>query len=340
MKAVLVKRRRGHRLALCNYAIRHVGEPIEDPDQLAHHLKLLVKEVGGSKHAAVAVSDPDAVIKIVEQPPTPKDLMRKALKVSGQRILNQECQGYILDCDVLQGAKPPQEEKDGEAEAKPTPGPQNEKVKFLVAGLPRTRVDLIHAGLGKAKLYPGALQVGPLCIFNAFEAAEPQTVREESFLLVDIGHTESTLLMGKAGELVLVRSFGSGADQLFESLTADGAIDRESAITLLEGGDAGIGDAVAPGLEAIAREIKASIGFFEGQFEGNISCVHLSGGAVRSEMLLQQLSDQLELSCELWDPFSNCEVSLPKAKVEGFKTDFVNLDIAFGAALEVLQPDS
>ena len=54
------------------------------------------------------------------------------------------------------------------------------------------------------------LQLAPICSFNAFEMAYPEIFAKDTFLLLDMGHLQSTVMIGSKGELVLVRSIDYG----------------------------------------------------------------------------------------------------------------------------------
>src|ERR1700732_4472279 len=76
-------------------------------------------------------------------------------------------------------------------------------------------------------------------------------------------------------------------------------------------------------LERLATEVRNSIGFFEGQHEQSIHRIFVSGGLARAEMILQTLSDELGLPCEIWDPLETCEVALPAGKRQALPTEIV-----------------
>ena len=98
-KSVLLQRKSEHRYVLTNFATRPVPEPIGSTEELAQQVKLLLKDLGGSARAyAVATSDPRALLRIVEQPNTPVELLRSALRLNGLTVLNQECKDFVLDC--------------------------------------------------------------------------------------------------------------------------------------------------------------------------------------------------------------------------------------------------
>ena len=110
---------------------------------------------------------------------------------------------------------------------------------------------------------------------------------------------------------------------------------------LIEQNDPGMVD-VGPACRCsrLARELRSSIGFFEGQREETISRVYFSGGLVNALMPLQILSDELEIACNTWDPFQTCQIDLPKPKLAPFDAERTHLNVACGAALDLLMAPS
>jgi Tfp pilus assembly PilM family ATPase len=102
-------------------------------------------------------------------------------------------------------------------------------------------------------------------------------------------------------------------------------------------GDAGMAETCRSSLRGLATEVRNSIGFFEGQCEESIYRIFVSGGMAKTEMILQILSDELGLPCEIWDPLETCEVALPPAKRQALSSEFVSLNIACGAAISYLK---
>lgn len=330
-KSVLLQRKGDHRFVLTHYASHKVPE-ISNSDELAQEIKLLLKEMGGSaKNCAVASSDPAALLRIIEQPTTPVELLRSALRLNGLAVLNQECKEFVLDCAPVSAVAMAGVASNGSAVE------SSGKTRYLVGGMLRPAVKQISDALSKTKTSPSLLQLAPICSFNAFEFAYPQVFANEAFLLLDMGHEQSTVLIGQKTELMLVRSVDYGGKLFNEALTAEGAVDAESARLLMQQGDAGMAITCRESLLDLATEVRNSIGFFEGQCEESLHRIFVSGGMAKTEMILQTLSDELGMPCEIWDPLETCEVALPAAKRQELASEFVSLNVACGAAISYLK---
>ncbi|MFL6584640.1 MAG: pilus assembly protein PilM [Chthoniobacterales bacterium] len=342
-KGVLLQRKGDHRVVLTSYASRPVPEQFSSTDGLVQELKALLRELGGStKECAVGVSDPQALLRIIEQPETPIDLLRNALRLNGLAVLNQECKDFVLDCApvmaeaavVHQTAGVGDSSRSAAVATAADPAP---KMRYLVGGMLRPAVKQISAACTKARVPAGIVQLAPVCSFNAFEFAYPQTFAHDAFLLLDMGHLQSTVLIGSKSELMLVRSIDYGGKMVNEALTADGALDSDAARVMLQEGDPGMTEICRSALARLATEVRNSIGFFEGQHEQSIQRIFVSGGLARTETILQILSDELGLPCEIWDPLEMCEVALPAGKRQALPQEFVSLNVACGAAFEYLR---
>jgi Tfp pilus assembly PilM family ATPase len=282
----------------------------------------------------LAVSDPDTILRIIEQPDTPVNLLRNALRLNGLAVLNQDCKEFVLDIAPVGGQAsrgPNSERSSGGGTSVVT------QTKYLVGGMLRSQVKQISAAASKLRLSAELLQPAAVCSFNAFEFAYPEVFANEAFLLLDMGHLQSTVLIGSQSELVLVRSIDYGGKALMQALTAEDALDASAAWLMIQQGDEGMTEICRNSLARLAVEVRNSIGFFEGQREEAINRIFVSGGLARAEAVLQALSDELGLPCEIWDPLETCEVALPSAKRQALPNEFVSLNVACGAAFEYLK---
>jgi type IV pilus assembly protein PilM len=334
LKGVVLRRKTNSRFVLTSFALRPVPEEFSSPEDLARELKQLLRDLGGSaKACAFAVSDPDTILRIIEQPDTPIDLLRTALRLNGLAVLNQECKDFVLDVAPVAAQL-----KGASTSDKSTGGGTGviTQTKYLVGGMLRSQVKQIAAAASKLRLSAEVLQLAPVCSFNAFEFAYPEISANDAFLLLDMGHLQSTVLIGSKSELILVRSIDYGGKALLQALTAEDALDADAAWLMVQQGDEGMTEICRGSLARLGMEVRNSIGFFEGQREEGISRIFVSGGLARAETVLQALSDELSLPCEIWDPLETCEVALPAAKRQVLPNEFVSLNIACGVAFEYL----
>jgi len=327
LKSVLLQRRGADRFILTNYASQPLEEPIETADQLSRELRSLFKQLGGStKVCGIGISSPDALIRIIDQPDTPTDLLREALRLNGMALLNQDCRDFVLDCDRIE-----------ECDAAPAPEqgvpPRH---RYLVGGLPRAEVAQVASAFESSNAGISAMQLAPICAFNAFEFAQPEIFNNEAFFLVDIGHASSTMMVGVKRELVLVRTIDFGGRMLLEALTALSGEPRERVLEALDQEDELMVENTRMALMVLSREIGSSIGFFEGRREETISRVFVSGGPAKSKTLLKVMSEEVHMPCEAWNALGGCEIALPAAQREQFMIDAADLNVACGAAAELL----
>ena len=342
-KGVTLRRKSDSRLVLTSFASREVPETFATAADLTNEIKLLLRELGnGAKACAVAISDPVALLRIIEQPETPIELLRNALRLNGLAVLNQECRDFVLDIAPVQanGVENARSSGNSTGEGSKSVAVQSAVMthtKYLVGGMLRQTVKQISEAMSKTRVPLEILTLAPICSFNAFEFAYPEIFNNEAFLLLDMGHAQSTVLMGTRGELVLARSIDYGGKVLTHALTADGSLEKAAAWTMVQQGEEGMTEICRNSLARLATEVRNSIGFFEGQREESINRIFVSGGLARAETVLQMLSDELGLACEIWDPLETCEVVLPAAKRQALPDEFVSLNIACGAAFEYLR---
>jgi len=324
LKAVLLQRRGTDRFVVTHYASHPIAEPVEDAAHLGRELKHLFKELGGTaKVCAVGVSSPDALIRIIEQPDTPPDILRDALRLNGMALLNQDCKSFVLDCDRIPVSDTAH-------------APEAGKYKYLVGGLPRIHVTQVSEALEESGAGVGSLQLSPICAFNAFEFAKPDVFNNGAFFLVDIGHSSSTMMVGAKRELVLVRSIDFGGRMLIETLMALSGESRESVLQALEHEDEMMVENARMALMVLTREVGSSIGFFEGRREETIDRIFVSGAPAKSKTLLKVMSEEVKMGCESWNALANCEIMVSAHKRQQFIDNALDLNVACGAAAELL----
>jgi Tfp pilus assembly PilM family ATPase len=326
LKSVLLQKKSGNRFVVTHYASHALDKPVDSAESLGRELKTLFKEMGGSaKVCAVGVSSPDAIIRIIEQPETPVEILRDALRLNGMTLLNQDCRTFVLDCDRI-----PTNDSSAQSEI------AGHK-RYLVGGLPRTQVSLVGQAIEHLGADVGAVQLSPICAFNAFEFAFPEIFSNQAFFLVDIGHTASTVMVGVKRELILVRNIDFGGKALMEALTALSGEGRMAVLQALEQDDEVMVEFLRVSMGALIREIQNSIGFLEHRREEMIEKVYVSGGPAKSPTVLKVLTEELRVPCESWSALAKCESALPANRAATFAQDSLDLNVACGAAAELLK---
>jgi Tfp pilus assembly PilM family ATPase len=334
LKSVVLQKKGTDRFVLTHFASMPMDDSAErTPEMIGAQLKALVKHMGGSaKGCAVAVSSPESLVRIVEQPETPPEILRDALRLNGATLLNQDCREFVLDCVECEKSAAPL----GAPVAPVANAPVSQK-RYLVAGLPRTEI----AQLSDAFVMGGLnnvwnVQLAPVTVFNAFEFAKKEVFDNEAFFLIDFGHESSTMMIGTKGKLALIRSVDFGGKSLTEALCGLSGESPETVLGALEQEDEVMVEYTRMALMALTREIGSSIGFYEGQHETTISQIWVSGGLARNATLVRLLKDELRMPCQPWFAVERCEVNVSSNKRAQLAEEMLDYSVACGAAAQLL----
>src|SRR5256885_5112740 len=213
-------------------------------------------------------------------PRMPVDDIRMVLKLNSKAYLQQELTNYVYDAHIL-----PQSTQKPDPKAPPT----QPKHRVLVAGARKQLVDDLVTGARTAGLIPDHIVpslVGPP---NVFERSMPELFGTEIVAIVDLGFKNSSICILDKGQLALSRVVAIGGDKLTAGLAESLNISYAEA----EGIKVGMPTEVQEQLEALVtplgRELRASIDFYEHQYDKAVSQVFITGGSSRSEMIVEHL---------------------------------------------------
>jgi Tfp pilus assembly PilM family ATPase len=341
LKSVLLQRKGADRFVLTNFASVPLDPAVErTAESIGAQLKILVKNMGGTaRGCAVAVSSPEALVRIIEQPETETEVLREALRLNGTALLNQDCKQLVVDCDLIESSSPSR--PDAGEPAAPAPGaPAGQPAaqrKYLVAGLPRSEVTQLEQAFEQGGLTNvAAVQLAPVTLFNAFEFAHKDVFDSSAFFLLDFGHNNSTMMIGSRRELGLIRTVEFGGKTLVETLCNLSGEAPETVINALQQEDEVMVEYARMALMSLTREIGSSIGFFEGRHEDTIRQIWVSGGLARNATLLRLLSDEIHMPCQPWIAVERCEISVTSSKRAQLAEEMLNYSVACGAAAQLL----
>lgn len=331
-KAVQLQRK-GDGYAVTRFVVLDapIYEKTLSSELLAEHLKLVVQTLESrARLVTLAVGVSDSLVRHAEMPQMPVGDMRQILKNNSKIYLQQDLPGYVFDCFIL-ATRAPAKPTD---KAKLPVGPQKHKV--LVAGAKRQLIEEMNAAVRASNLIPDSVVPGLIGPVNAFELAAPQLFSKEVVALVDLGFRNTTICLLQEGELIMSRVVGIGGDRFTNCLAEAMGITYAEA----EGIKIGMPNEVRAELEALvkplARELRASIDFFEHQQDRTISQVFFSGASARSEFIVKTLESELMAPCSTWNPLAGFPTELPpqqQAEVEQVAPQFA---VAVGAAAATL----
>ena len=333
-KAVYMQRR-GDDFALCGYAL--LDAPLYErtlpADLLTEHLKALSQALPvKTKFVTLTVGVNDSVVRSVELPKIPADEMRQVLKNNSRAYMQQDMTGYIFDCYVI----PPWHQTTPPETSRPSSGNGLQKEKVLVASAKKQFLDELVEGIRGAGFTADQIVPGLIGPVNAFEMAMPDVFKGQAVALVDIGFRNSSICILQRGQLFLSRIVALGGDKLTTALSESMKISYAEA----EGIKVGMAQEVQPILESVltplGRELRASIDFFEHQQDKVVSQVFISGAAVRSEVVMKTLQNELLVDCKTWDPTAFLKMELPSQQAAEIEQVAPRLSVAVGAALAAL----
>lgn len=324
-KAVLLDRR-ADGFSLSRFAV--LDAPIYDkalPEGLlAEHLKAVAGAMQPkTRQVTIAIGAGDSILRAAEFPLMPANEMRQMLKFNSKNYLQQDLRDYIFDCYIV----PPR----GRPMAEP-PKAGVTKYKVWVGGARRELLLALETAAKAAGLIPNSVTLTLLGPTNALELSQPDSFAKETVALVDLGFKTSSISILAEGELCLSRSVELGGDRLTAGLAEAMNITYAEAEGIKVGMPQEVEAHLQPLVAALGRELRASIDFFEHQREKTVNKILISGGASRSEFLVQLLQTELAVPCKAWFPTEGMQLSLSSQQMTEVEQVSSVLTNAIGSA--------
>jgi type IV pilus assembly protein PilM len=299
-------------------------------DILAEHLKTLSENLEGRcKAMSVALSVNDSVVRPAELPLMPVDDMRMILKNNSKSYLQQDYPNHVFDCHLVTT------EKSADPAAKGKAGGLY-KQKVLVAGAKEQLLEDLQEAIRNAGYAPDHVVPNLIGPINAFEFAHPEEFANEVVALIDIGFGGSAICLLEQGELVMSRVLTTGSDQLTSELADSMGISYAEAEGIKVGMPQEVQDQLGSLIGPLGRELRASIDFYEHQNDRQVTQVFISGGAARSDLILQLLQNELMTECKQWNPTSFMEIAVPPQQAAELEQVSPQLAVAIGTAMATL----
>jgi type IV pilus assembly protein PilM len=325
-------RRKGAGFSLLNYVLVEtpVYEKIPTRELLIDHLKSVVRTLGTTpKKAVFVIGTTESLLCHAELPASPASELRKMIKLSPKAHLRQDLLDHLFDCYV----------SDGHTKSIDTDtGRISRKARVLVGAARRRWVENVQDAARETGLNVEQITLSQVGAVNAFKML-PEDSHADVVALLDIGVANSTIGIVAKGEFLLTRVVNIGAQKISEALAKIGSGDSPGR----DEARSGVTDEVQVKLQRsiglIAKEIHASVNFFETQHDLKVTQVFVSGGSARSQFVLQSLEHELDVPCESWNPTKSLSIDLPAARANEVEYDGPQLAVAIGAGLAYLNPD-
>jgi type IV pilus assembly protein PilM len=168
----------------------------------------------------------------------------------------------------------------------------------------------------RAKLQPVAIDVEPAALVRSYSA---QYRRDDDklarALLVHIGYTRTAVVIAQADELLFVKYVDVGGQHFDQAVARHLKMDLRDAVSLRKhNGDRraelqdpevarSVTAATRPIVERLASELAMCVRYHSVTFRGQPIVRMVLGGGEATPQLLEALGKQLDLKCELSDPF-------------------------------------
>jgi type IV pilus assembly protein PilM len=333
-KAVHVQKK-GEKFVLASYVLMDapIYEKSLSSEMLAEHLKAVCQSLDArTKLTTLAIGVNESLVRHAELPSIPVEDMRQILKVSPKNYLQQDLANHVFDCFVI-SAKPASPGVPADPKAKPG-GVQKQRV--LVGGAKRQLIEDLQEAIKGAGLTAESVVPALIAPVNAFEQAMPEAFAKENVVLIDMGFKSTVICILHEGDLVLSRTVAIGGDKLTATLAEAMGISYAEADGIKVGMPTEVQTHLEPILTSLGRELRASIDYFEHQYDKTISQVFVSGGSAASPIIVQLLQGELMAECKPWNPASFLQPVLPPHQLAELELVAPQLTVALGAAVASL----
>ncbi len=328
-KAVLLERRE-NTFSLARFTVQDapIYDKVLPQGLLTEHLRAIMNAMQPkTRQVTLAIGAGESVLRSTELPLMPVSEMRQMLKFNSKTHLQQDLRDYIFDCFIV----PPRAQKQADP-----PKAGVVKYKVWVGGTRRELLMTLESSVKAAGLTPSHITLGLLGPVNALEFSQPEMFSKEVVALVDLGFKSSAISILADGELCLSRSVELGGDRLTAGLAEAMNITYAEAEGIKVGMPQEVETHLQPLVAPLGRELRASIDFFEHQREKTVNKIFISGGAARSEFLVQLLQAELGVACKAWFPTEGMKLSLAPQQMTELEQVSSVLAVAIGSAAMTL----
>lgn len=257
-------------------------EEAEDPETLGRQLRVALTDAGASaQRSGICIGGPAVVTRLLHVPAQKPREIQAAMAFEAPHQLPIPQDQLIHDCDLVPDA------------------PQSDGLTpvFLV-GTNRTQVETVCKIMAAAELQPQFIEPDSIAAFRTLQwLGLTPYVRSQPMGILDVGETDTRLMVMEYGVPVLEQRISAGIRQLRKLVVEQLGVPMPDAEVLLQ--DRGVQDqelapAVAPWLELLLESAGQAVGTFLRETRGVVlERIYLLGGGAALPGLAQVLTSHL-----------------------------------------------
>lgn len=275
-----------------------------------------------SKDVVVAVSGHSVIVKKIKLAKMKPEELEEAIPFEAEQYVPYAVEDVNLDFQVLESTAPEANEMD-----------------VLLVAVKKDIINDYLSIISTAGLQAVVVDVDAFALQNAFEIAY-ELDREQVVGLVNLGAAVMNINILLGGVSEFTRDSALGGNRYTESIQKMLGLSYEQAETLKLGGevDGRSFEDARPAIDMVntelSGEIRRSFDFFRSSSHSDtIHRVILSGGCARLPGLVEFLSENLEIPCEVANPLRNIKADPKTFDPEYLKVIAPQLAVSVGLAL-------
>ena len=211
--------------------------------------------------------------------------------------------------------------------------------EVIVFACQRTVIDQALSVVDEARLRPVAVDVEPAALVRSYAGQfRRDDDRQQRALMVHVGYSRTAAVIAQGDDLLFVKYIDVGGSHFDQAVARHLKMDLADAVSLRRhNGDRrsdmqdpevarSIQEATRPAVERLAAELGMCVRYHSVTFRGQPITRMVLGGGEATQRLLDALGKQMEVKCELSDPFRGFS-TVPNSVRKG------QWDVAAGLAL-------
>lgn len=178
------------------------------------------------------------------------------------------------------------------------------ETRVLAVALPEEEAQRAMAPFATGLPAPLSLEISGLSTLTAFSAGPLLKQDEQATGLVEFGATSTFVSFFHRGNLLLVRQFEVGANEVVTRVQKSLGTDAETARGIINGGAFDVSQPVMEVCGPLIKQLAVSRDFVERREDCRVGSVFVSGGMTAAPSVVTELRNSLDVDVEQWNPLA------------------------------------